>query len=172
MTAELVRVVLPMCNNRAYVARRLRAEGLTYAAIGKALGTSKQGAFILVHGSAYRRRAPASVQCCRCGRSIVSVGLTSSDAGILLCVLCLETTPAATPAQRIRTYRIARNMTQADLMRAANLGSGLTVYENGTHVPEPANAAKLAKALGVTMAALGLDGPVPGRRGRGRPRKQ
>lgn len=62
-------------------------------------------------------------------------------------------------AERLRTTRQAKGLTQAELGRLMDLPDDvgqtrISRYEQGKHFPDPPAAEKLAKALGVPLAYL------------------
>jgi transcriptional regulator with XRE-family HTH domain len=133
----------------------LRAQGLSYAQVGRRLGISKQA----VHDAVRRLEAPPPprcVPCARCGRVIVSPGALPSDRGSALCLPCLAQTPGAPFAQRVRSLRLAAGLTRAELERRAGLHrDAVTDYECGGHVPRRRNLARLARVLPGLLGGAG-----------------
>src|SRR5262245_47632982 len=68
-------------------------------------------------------------------------------------------------SQRLQELRRARGMTQAELSAAAGVGlDSYRKWESGKRTPMLDTAAKLAKALGVTVGVLAGSEPMPGKK--------
>lgn len=67
-------------------------------------------------------------------------------------------TPATVYGKRLRSARLAKGWTQADLAKRIGMvdpvsgATRVSRYETGTHDPDPATAEALAKALGLPLA--------------------
>jgi transcriptional regulator with XRE-family HTH domain len=58
-------------------------------------------------------------------------------------------------ARALQGFMLQRNMSQADLARAAGLGrDSISSYVNGRNLPKPKSAQALADALGVTVPQI------------------
>jgi transcriptional regulator with XRE-family HTH domain len=72
-----------------------------------------------------------------------------------LCPACLGKDPAAPFHKRLRTLRLTRGLTQAELAQRAGLSTGtVAALERGAWPPLPQGAAQLAGALGVEAGEL------------------
>lgn len=67
-------------------------------------------------------------------------------------------TPATVYGKRLRSARLAKGWTQADLAKRIGMvdtvsgATRVSRYETGTHDPDPATAEALARALGLPLA--------------------
>ena len=144
----------PNLDRRRLVAE-LRAQGLGVAEISRRLGLSAQA----VQGAVRRLQAPPrAVPCARCSRPIVSAGAVAGDRGSALCLACLDRTPGAPFAQRLKALRLAAGLARADLERRAGVARGaVTNYECYGRTPRRRNLAGLARVL---PGLLGGAGPA------------
>jgi DNA-binding XRE family transcriptional regulator len=100
------------------------------------------------------------LQCHQCGR-VIAAGhkahqpLGDGDDWQPLCLACLEHQPDPTLAQRLKTLRLAHNLSLAQLSAQSGLSrAALWNYECGHHQPSQESACKLAQALGISLATL------------------
>ncbi len=156
----------PDLERRREVARLHRA-GLTQQQIADRLGVTRQAVHQLLRQKS--RAQPRDVHCASCGRALDPTGALPQDAGRAYCLACLNRTAGVPFAQRLKSFRLARRLTRAELGRRANLsGSKISDYEDGGTVPTPPTVAKLARALRISQKQLGA-AQLP-RKGHGRPR--
>src|SRR5262249_45583717 len=94
---------------------RLRKGGLTHAEIGRRPGRTRQCVrrTLLSAGKASAR----PVVCRACGAVVVRPLPGNQPAPAALCPACLVRHPAAPFADRLRTFRLARGLTRAELAR-------------------------------------------------------
>ncbi len=149
----------------------LRDQGLSLSEIGRQLGTSRQTVHAIIKGVEKARQR--TVLCCECRTPLDPAGVLPADLDNALCLVCMaKKRPGVTFGQKLKAFRLTVGMTRRDLDRLAGLPpSSVLHYEQDRHYPTLENRAKLAEALGVTVEVLGDGVPVPGKRGRGRPRK-
>jgi hypothetical protein len=94
-----------------------------------------------------------SVPCCSCGREIVSPGALPGDKAKALCLPCLRDTPNATFGQRLKAYRLAAGLTQAELASRARINpKSIWNYESCDMEPREGNRSRLVKILGTGLA--------------------
>jgi transcriptional regulator with XRE-family HTH domain len=149
----------------------LRAKGLSLSDIGRRLGISRQ----TVHATleSIRKAGQRVITCRECRMPIDPAGVLPKDADNTLCLICVARGPEATFGQRLKAFRLAVGLTRRELDLLAGLpASSVQYYEQDRRSPTDKNKTRLAEALGITVEVLGSGRPVPGRRGRGRPRKQ
>jgi transcriptional regulator with XRE-family HTH domain len=164
----------PDLKQRARI-QRLRDAGFTLAEIGRRLGITRQA----VQCTLRRIDGPPvrSVPCAVCGQPIVSAGALPSDTGKALCLPCLAKQPDAPFSQRLKAFRLAAGLTKSELVARSGLGPAIWKYEDEGTSPKPPVARRLARALGVSLEELRLQGrPVaapspPKRDGKARQRK-
>jgi transcriptional regulator with XRE-family HTH domain len=148
----------------------LRAQGLTLSEIGRQLGITRQA----VHAAlqSIQRAARRVITCRKCRMPIDPAGALPGDVGNTLCLICVARGRGATFGQRLKAFRLAIGLTRRELDLLGGLpSSSVQYYEQDRRCPTEATRAKLAEALGLTLDVLGTGCPVPGLRGRGRPRK-
>jgi transcriptional regulator with XRE-family HTH domain len=146
---------------------RLRAEGLTFAEVGRRLGVTRQCVQSqlarMVREAAMISRP--SVTCAGCGGTIVSAGVLPSDAGNALCLSCLDARPGAPFHHQLKALRLAAGLTKAELAQRAGLElCHVWHYEEGRCEPRPANRERLVAVLGSRL--LGRESKDAGRRRR------
>jgi transcriptional regulator with XRE-family HTH domain len=133
---------------------RLRAQGLTYEAIGKLLGVSRQMVHQTICPPAHRR----TVTCSECEGH----GGIPRSGGAPLCLTCLRQPAKAALAKRGKTLRRVAGLSRPELARQAGLTlSTIRQAEIGGHWPHATTFERLAKALGVTVAVLTGEKPMP-----------
>jgi transcriptional regulator with XRE-family HTH domain len=141
----------------------LRAQGLSYAAIGRMIGISRQS----VQETLRRMEQPhvCSVPCSACGEDIISAGALPRDQATALCLACLKARPHAPFGQRVKALRLAAGLTQAELAGRTGINPcSLRKYESGEAAPRQATLVKLAHALHVKPRTLeGMDAVVNAR---------
>jgi transcriptional regulator with XRE-family HTH domain len=148
----------------------LKSQGLTLSAIGKKLGITRQA----VHASlqSVHKAARRVITCSECHMPIDPAGALPADVGNTRCLICVARGPEATFGQRLKAFRLAVGLTRRELDLLADLpASSVQNYEQDRRNPTETTRAKLAEAIGVTVEVLGIGRPIPGLRGRGRPRK-
>jgi transcriptional regulator with XRE-family HTH domain len=150
----------------------LRAQGLSFAEIGRRLGVTKQA----VHATLKKAGQPRvrGVPCRGCGRFIVSAGALPQDGARALCLPCLKRKPRATFGQRLKAYRLDAGLTRTELARRAGISQGSSIhgYEDDRFLPLPPNRVRLARALRVPLKALGPDATAAAKPGRPPRRKK
>jgi transcriptional regulator with XRE-family HTH domain len=132
----------------------LRAEGLTYAEIGRRLGVSRQGVWELLQDAAPEVKALV-VRCRACGRAVAPVRPWANPRRDALCLDCLGR-PGVTLGQRLLTCRLAAGLTQAELAARAGIGRNtLSAFERGERRPGRRVLRRLAKVLGPGVLSEG-----------------
>jgi transcriptional regulator with XRE-family HTH domain len=125
----------------------LRAQGLSYAEIGRRLGVSRQGVWELLRDCGPEVKALV-VPCRACGRDVGTVRPGANPRRDALCLACLAR-PGVTLGQRLVTYRLVAGLTQAELAVRVGVRFGLvSAYERGERRPEARVLRRLAKVLG------------------------
>jgi transcriptional regulator with XRE-family HTH domain len=125
----------------------LRGQGLTYAAIGRRLGVTKQWVGQLLH-SAGLTGLPAPVCCRSCGTPLAEAHLLGGYRRGALCLACLARTPDATLAERLLAHRLA-GLTRGGLARRVGVTHQTVAnWENGAGRPRPQARRRLAEVLG------------------------
>ena len=133
---------------------RLRKGGLSYAEIGRRLGVTRQCVqrTLLSAGKASAR----PVVCRACGAVVVRHLPGNQPAPAALCPACLVRHPAAPFADRLRTFRLARGLTRAELARRAGFRyDAISRYESGAAEPRPPQLARLVHVLGPRLMRAG-----------------
>jgi transcriptional regulator with XRE-family HTH domain len=129
-------------------AAALRAQGLSLAQVGRRLGVTKQAAAQLL------RPPPAWSMCPSCGKAL------PADARGGRCPACVAADPGVPFPERLRAFRLAAGLTQAQLGARAQLCvASVCNYECGRGRPRPRLLAALARVLGPGLQAP----PDPGR---------
>ena len=144
----------------------LRAAGLSLTEIGRKLGVSRQSVHQQLQRSGQTIRRPG-ILCCVCGRMLGPRLRTASERGSVHCTACLPLD--ATLGQRLRAYRVAAQLTPADL--AARTGvpqPRIYSWECDQKHPLPHNIARLGQVLGEAC----LNALLACNRRRGGPRRQ
>jgi transcriptional regulator with XRE-family HTH domain len=129
---------------------RLRAAGLTFAEIGRALGVTKQRVAQMLRE---RAATTTAVRCRACG------GVLASGLGRVwrrpapLCPPCLARTPGVHFGERLRTHRLLVGLTQEQLALEVGV-TDLTVslYERGVRRPRSQTLVRLVAVLGAGLA--------------------
>jgi transcriptional regulator with XRE-family HTH domain len=149
---------------------QLRAQGLTLKEIGRRLGVTHQSVAALLQAAA--RESIPDHRCARCAAVVEAAVATARGEASALCPACLNGQPGATLGQLLVALRLAAGLTRRELARRAGMNAGMIRdYEQDRYHPTPANRAKLAQGLQVCLERLAGGAPVPGKRGRGRPRR-
>jgi hypothetical protein len=116
---------------------------LSFAAIGRQLGITRQAAWRLL-----TRCPTAGVRCSTCQALVTTRNFQVRTVGEVWCRGCLGTRPDAPFALRLRSYRLAAGLTRTELEAAAGLGTArIQKFEDGAAKPQAATRAKLAKVL-------------------------
>jgi transcriptional regulator with XRE-family HTH domain len=157
--------------------QRLRDAGLTLAQIGRRLGMTKKAVHRTLRTIQRARLSPRSVPCAACRRDIVSAGALASDRGSALCLECLGKQAGVSFGRRLKAFRLAAGLTKAELVTRCGFScSAVWKYEGQGVTPRVPAARRLAKALDVSLKALGLEGRPPAspaqRQRNGRPKKR
>lgn len=130
---------------------RLRAQGLTLQEIGKRLGISRQRVHVLLKEEA--ATAPG-ITCRKCGREIAPWPGASRNLGQVYCLDCLPA--SASFGQRLRAYRVAAKLTQAELASRIGVPPGMICYwERDQRRPMRRNVAALTAILGAGLQRPG-----------------
>src|SRR5262245_22189484 len=124
--------------------QRLRAQGLTFAAIANELGVSRQA----VHNALHRERAaPPLAACCRCHK-IISMIVRVPSRSMLFCQPCLAAFPMLSFAHRLTSLRVMAGLTQAALAQATGVSQAIiSRLEQGEHTPLPRTRHLLLECL-------------------------
>jgi DNA-binding XRE family transcriptional regulator len=145
----------------------LRARGLSLVAIGRMLGVSHQCVQEMLHRIANPR--VLSVPCSSCGRQIVSPGALPGDKATALCLPCLRGKPKAPFGQRLKAYRLAAGLTQAELASRAEINAkSIWNYESCDMEPRERNRARLIKVLGAGLMTSDRGEPASARKRKGK----
>jgi transcriptional regulator with XRE-family HTH domain len=130
-------------------AARLRAEGLSFEAIGRRLGVTKQCAYALARAHAGGGQCPkAPTRCRECLAELNAKAARGWDHLTALCVPCSAGKPFA---ERLKACRIAAGLLIKELARVAGLKRGAaTALEQGRQRCRPygETLAKPARVLG------------------------
>jgi transcriptional regulator with XRE-family HTH domain len=128
---------------------RLRGRGLTLQEIGDRLGISRQRVHALLKNESVT--APG-ITCRRCGQEIAPWPGASRNLGPVYCLDCL---PASVSfGQRLRAYRVAAKLTQAELAGRIGVPPGMICYwERDQRRPMRRNVAALIGVLGAGLKA-------------------
>jgi transcriptional regulator with XRE-family HTH domain len=137
----------PNFKRRRLIAK-LRAAGLTHRQIGQRLGVSRQSVQQALRHTDQAKLVP--IRCQECGAAISRMRTVHNNNGQVYCVGCL---PNEAPfGQRLKAYRVAAKLTQAEL--AARIGvtpSAIHYWERGSRSPVSAKIAKLTAVLGAGL---------------------
>ena len=151
---------------------RLRKNGLSLSQIGYRLGMTAKAVHRTLRTIEQARVSPRSVPCSACRRDIVSAGALASDRGSALCLECLGKQAGVSFSRRLKAFRLAAGLTKAELVTRCGFScSAVWKYEGQGVTPRVPAARRLAKALDVSLKALGLEGPAQRQRN-GRPKKR
>ena len=140
----------------------LLAKGLTYAAIAKRLGVTKQSIAYMIDND--KRMNAREVKCKECAGVIARGRLANKTAQDTFCLAYLAKHPKATFAERLRAHRMAAGLTRNQLARRSRVCIGtIHSYEAGVpRDPTWSKVRRLALVLGVGL--LGLDGLTDSKR--------
>jgi transcriptional regulator with XRE-family HTH domain len=128
-------------------AAALRGQGLPFSQIGRRLGISKQAAWRMVMRPAGVGTG-SGVRCSACRVVVTTRHIQQRTVGDVLCRGCLAARSDAPFALRLRSHRVAAELTRKELTEAAGLGTGRAKdFEQGGAKPQRATRARLAKAL-------------------------
>jgi transcriptional regulator with XRE-family HTH domain len=95
------------------------------------------------------------LSCRRCGTAIAS-GHKAEQKPRVLCPACLRQQPELPFAERLKTFRLAQNLSRAQLSARCGLSRAVIGnYERGEGQPARQSARRLAAALHISMALLG-----------------
>jgi transcriptional regulator with XRE-family HTH domain len=125
----------------------LRRQGLTESLIAQELGCTKQNVSQLLKGQGVEPRY--TLHCSGCNSVIAQGPITLRLNGSAHCLDCLQKLPAPTLGQRIKAYRIAADLTQAEL--AERIGVQLmtvSCWERNLKTPVWRTIASLITVLG------------------------
>jgi transcriptional regulator with XRE-family HTH domain len=140
-----------ICSDQAMTKRRkiarLRAQGLTLQEIGERLGVSRQR----IHALLKEEDVPRpGIICRRCRNEIAPWPGASRNLGPVYCVDCLPAN--ASFGLRLRAYRVAAKLTQAELASRIGVPPGMICYwERDQRRPMRRNLAALAAILGAKL---------------------
>jgi DNA-binding XRE family transcriptional regulator len=94
------------------------------------------------------------LKCERCGTAVAK-GHKAHQGAHCLCEGCVRKQPDLPFAERLRAFRLARNMSRAQLGTRSGLSPAVIgIYERGHGRPNPNTASKLANALEVSIRDL------------------
>ena len=143
----------PPDGSRDPVVLDLAAQGLTRRQIAQKAGVSPEWVRCILarHGLSVSLKV---LQCNSCGAPVAS-GHKAHQKSAVSCLACLAQRPGPPLAQRLRTLRLAANLSRAQLSARCGLSLAvLGIYERGEGLPSPESLSRLARALGVGAAAL------------------
>jgi DNA-binding XRE family transcriptional regulator len=135
----------PNLKRRQQIAE-FRTAGLSLTEIDRRLGVSRQSVHQHLQRSGQTILRPGII-CCVCGRMLGSRLRSASERSPVSCTACLP--PEATLGQRLRAYRMAAQLTPAEL--AARIGvvpARIYSWECDQKHPLPGNIARLGQVLG------------------------
>jgi transcriptional regulator with XRE-family HTH domain len=125
----------------------LRRQGLTESEIGAELGCTKQNVSHLLKGQNVEPRY--TLYCSGCNSVIAQGPPTLRLNGSAHCVACLQKLPAPTLGQRIKAYRIAADLTQAELAQRIGVNvMTVSYWERDLKTPVWRTIAMLITVLG------------------------
>ena len=130
----------------------LAAQGWTRRQIAEHLGMTPEWVRCILaeHGLTVSLRI---LKCRRCGAE-VAAGHKAERNQEALCKYCLQR-EQPTFAQRLKTFRLAENLSQAELSKKTGLSQSMIGnYERDQGKPTFASVQKLARGLGVKTSAL------------------
>jgi DNA-binding XRE family transcriptional regulator len=133
---------------------RLRARGLTLEEIGRQVGLSRQAVKVALDKVGLGGRPPL---CCRQCKVVILGHSTGQRPPLpIYCLPCLDRHPGAPFADRLRAFRHAAGLTQAQLAAKAGLSKAtVNRLEGGRgHPPRPSIEA-LARVLGPGLVTRG-----------------
>lgn len=132
---------------------RLATQGRSRRQIADALGVTPEWVRCLLadHGLSVSLQI---LTCPRCGKAVAS-GHKAEKNPHVLCVACLREQPELPFTARLKTYRLAAQLSRAQLSAKCGLSRAvLGNYERGEDRPSRKSARKLAAALHVSVPAL------------------
>jgi transcriptional regulator with XRE-family HTH domain len=122
-------------------AAELRAQGLSFAEVGRRLGVTTQGGQYLVRAAA---RLACGMRCGACG--------AVAPHGSERCARCVVDDPDSSFAERLLVLRLAAGLTQGELAAHAGVSVALVHrYEQGHCRTRPGKVAALAAVLGPSL---------------------
>ena len=135
----------------------LRAQGLSYAEIGRRLGVSRQCVQRLLQRAGAAEPGPLVFRCRACRTPIASVRGPRMHNREAYCLACLARHPEATFGQRLKACRLAAGLTLRQLADTAGMPYPLlAAYERHARHPRWPTIARLVRLLGPDLVTLGL----------------
>jgi transcriptional regulator with XRE-family HTH domain len=126
----------------------LRRQGLTESEIGAELGCTKQNVSKLLKG---QNVPPYTLHCSSCSSVIARGPVTLRLNSSAHCLDCLQRLPAPTLGQRIKAYRVAADLTQAELARRIGVDyMTVSYWERDLKMP-------MWRAIAALITVLGAD---------------
>jgi transcriptional regulator with XRE-family HTH domain len=136
-------------------AAELRAQGLTLREIGERLGVLPSAVSRWLRTSASGNPAPLPVRCCRCRSEIPEAPATSRIDPAALCLRCLTLHPETPFGQRLKAFRLAAGLTEAELARRSGVPqTSLSTFELRDREPCWSTLVKLVRVLGVGLMII------------------
>lgn len=133
--------------------KELREQGLSFAEIGKRVGTTKQAVQRTLADT--KVTVKLGLHCRQCDYLIYVGERILWTRQTALCLACLGKMPEASFADRLKALRVARGLSQVDLAREATLSrSTIRQFESGEiQNPKFNTLRKLVKILGAKLVA-------------------
>jgi transcriptional regulator with XRE-family HTH domain len=133
-------------------AAELRAQGLTLKEIGDRLGVLPSAVSRWLRSPAGGNSAPLPVRCCVCESEIPEAPTTSRIDRTALCLRCLARRPQTPFGQRLKAFRLAAGLTEAELARRSGVPqTSLSTFELRDREPCWSTLVKLVRVLGVEL---------------------
>jgi transcriptional regulator with XRE-family HTH domain len=140
---------------RRLAVAELRAQGLSFQAIGQRLGISRQSVQQMLVASGLPDPGPPGLLCSECGVIIVKNRGPWLHNRSVLCLPCLAKQPQTTFAQRLKAHRLAAGLTLKQLGKLTGLcPETIGNYEQGAMEPRWPVLARLICVLGVSLVDL------------------
>jgi hypothetical protein len=135
---------------------RLRAQGLTYRAIGHRLRLSDVCVRVTLLKMGLRSLERVPVRCASCGLVAGKMHLRGRRFGPVVCLSCLDQRPDATFAQRLKACRVAAGLTLPEVAQQSGVALGaLHRYMINFCYPRRTTLAKLIGVLGPRLLPPG-----------------